>query len=424
MTRMNILTVLFLLLTCSTMMNAQTAAPWPGSGSNSGISWVGYRDANNNLIQDPNDMSPDYIDLVYSTADPASVSVAYDGSVTFYRFQLEASPIASNGSWNNGTWIVQFGSASSTFTGAVYVNVVGNSGTVAVTDGTNTDVIYSFSVNNSSPVGARVMQVSGASTYYLDFQVPLSALWQGTNVNLGLTATTIQSFYYGTSTAAGNPGQISKDFMIGAAVDFSTLTFTGFSQIGTGVLPVELTSFNAYLKAQSVELRWKTATETNNYGFAIERSVDGTEWTEISFVAGAGNSSTPRSYHFSDVRVPQSAGTISYRLRQIDRDGSTEYSPVVMVAVANASRIGITDAFPNPFNPSTTVSYTVGNEGPVRLELMDVTGRSVQTVVSEQHMPAGSHSVMLNAAQLPSGRYFLVLSSSDQRSVHPVILMK
>jgi hypothetical protein len=417
------ISVLLLFFFAASTVPAQTPAPWPGSGANANTNWVAYRDGNNNLIQDPNDMSPDYIDLFYSAADPSSVSVAYDGSVTFYRFQLEASPIRSNGNWNNGTWIVQFGSATAGYMGAVYVNVVGNSGTIAVTDGSSVDVVYSFSSTNTTPAGARVTQVPNASTYYLDFQLPMTALWSGTNTSLGLTASTIQSFYYGTSTAAGNPGHISKDFMIGAAVDFSTLTQTGFTMIGTGVLPVELTSFNAYRKTDAVELRWATATELDNYGFAIERSTDGDHWKEIAFVPGAGSSSTPRSYGYRDSELPHTSASLSYRLRQVDRDGSVEYSPIVMVTAA-AGLHGITDAYPNPFNPSTTVNFTVVQEGPVRLQLADASGRSVLTVIDGERLAAGNHARVLDAGQLPSGRYFLLLTAADAHSVHPVVLMK
>lgn len=424
MTRIFLVLTLATLFACTLTATAQTPAAWPGSGNNASTPWVAYRDANNNLIQDPNDMSPDYLDLYYSAADPSSVSVAYDGSVTFYRFQLEASPIAANGSWNNGTWIVQYGSVTAGYMGAVYVNVVGNSGIVAVTDGSNVDVIYSFSANNATPAGARVMQVPNASTFYLDFQVPITALWSGTNTQLGLTASTIQSFFYGTSAAAGNPGQISKDFMSGASVDFSTLTQTGFTMIGTGVLPVELTSFTAYRKTDAVTLRWNTATELDNYGFFVERAAEDGSWTEIAFVPGAGSSNAPRSYDYRDRAFPRDAARIAYRLRQVDRDGSFEYSPVVMVRATAASPFGITDAYPNPFNPSTTVSFTVATDGPVRLELMDVTGRSVLTVIDGEQLSAGTHARTLNAGPLPGGRYFLRLSGTAAQSIHPVMLVK
>jgi hypothetical protein len=424
MTRIALLTVLITLVAASSAAYAWTPAPWPGSGSNTTLNWVAYRDISNNYIQDPNDMSPDHLDLVFSTSDPAAVSVAFDGYVTFYRFQLEDSPIAKNGSWNNGTWIVQYGSATSGFVGAAYLNVVGQTGTIAISDGSSTDVIYTFSANNTSPNGASVTAVPGSTNYYLDFQIPLAALASGTNTQLGLTANTVQSFYYGTSAAAGNPTQISKDFMIGTTVDFSAIAQSMLSSIGIGVLPVELTSFKAYRKAGVTELRWNTATEIDNYGFAVERSLSGEDWTEIGFVAGSGTSNTPRSYGFTDAALPRDAGSMYYRLRQIDRDGSTEHSSIVMVSLAERSFTGITDAFPNPFNPSTTVSYTVADEGAVRLTMMDVTGRTLLTVVDEAAQSAGSYSVTLNADNLPSGRYFLVFMNKENQSIYPVMLMK
>jgi len=420
MTRLNIL-VLFALLAAPISLSAAVPAVWPASTS--AHQWVAYRDANGIIIQDPDDMSPDYLDIVHSLADPASVRVAFDGSTAFFRMQLQESPIAANGSWVNGTWLVQFGTASSGLAGTLYVNVNGQSGVVGVTDGTNSDVIYSFPASNSAPQGVRVLPVAGASTWYIDFQAPLSALSSGTNVHLGLTETSVMSFYYGTSTASGNPNQISKDLMYGSAVNFSNLTSSTFSSIGGGILPVELTAFQAYAKGTDVQLRWTTATEINNFGFAVERSADGRNWKEIGFVAGAGNSSIERRYAFSDTRI-EAAPAYFYRLRQIDRDGSEEFSPVVMVTFRVVNASVITDAYPNPFNPTTTVNFTLDSESMVTLQLSDAAGRIVQTVLSDAAMSAGTHAVTLNAAQLPSGRYFVLLSTRDTKNVYPVILAK
>lgn len=402
---------------------AAVPASWPAS--NTSHQWVAYRDAASNVIQDANDMSPNYLDIVYSLVDPASVSVSYDGSTTFFRMQLEESPISSNGTWVNGTWLVQFGTALNGLTGALYVNVNGQTGVVAVTDETNTDVIYSFSADNNNPDGVRVTAVPGASTWYLDFQAPLSALNSGTNVHLGLTQNTVMSFYYGTSAASGNPSHISKDLMFGNSVDFSTLSESSFSLIGSGLLPVELTAFHAYAKAGVVQLRWTTATETNNFGFAVERSPDGRIWEEITFVPGAGYSSVERSYSFKDVPGLNS-GMLYYRLRQIDRDGTEDFSPVVVVTLRNASASAsaITDAYPNPFNPATTVNFALEHETTVTLQLSDAAGRIVKTILSNVRMSGGTHAITLHAAELPSGRYFVMLRTAEQQSIYPVVLAK
>jgi hypothetical protein len=207
------------------------------------------------------------------------------------------------------------------------------------------------------------------------------------------------------------------------SADFSTLATGTLDNISVGVLPVELTAFSAYLKSGTVELRWNTATETNNFGFEIERRSGSNDWKSIGFVPGHGNSSSPKAYtHSDDVRTLD--GDISYRLKQIDRDGSTEYSSTVMVRNGAAASVDVLGAYPNPFNPTTTVNFTLEQASTVRLVLCDVTGREVLGVLDGVSLDAGAHSQTISAAGLPSGRYFLVLQSAAGHSIHPVILSK
>jgi len=353
----------------------------------------------------------DQIDFVCTSGAPATAYMAYDGTNVFFRFQLVSDP-RLNGFWSNGKrWIVDFANANGVPTGSVELFV---SGYVAIT--VNRGLEDFFFTNNSG--SSRVRVVQGSSSYFLDFQVRYSTITtQYPGINL------MQPFKVFFSSGVKTPVPALHDYMQGSSVDFSIVeTAFGLASISNGVFPVELTSFHAYRKAQSVQLQWNTATEINNYGFAIERSVDGAEWTERGFVAGAGTSSSPRSYCFSDDDLPLAA-SLSYRLRQIDRDGSCEYSPVVMVA-SSSSHIGITDAFPNPFNPSTTVTFTVASESDVLLTLHDAAGRRVRTVLDQQQISAGTHAVVLNAGDLASGHYFLVLSDGMQRSMRGVVLMK
>jgi hypothetical protein len=234
----------------------------------------------------------------------------------------------------------------------------------------------------------------------------------------------ILSFFYGTSTASGNPNQISKDLMYGASVDFNNLTSSTFSTIGVGLLPVELTSFHVYVKSGVAMLRWITATETNNHGFAIERTTDSRNWNEIAFVAGSGSSSVERRYAYMDAAFPPDATELSYRLRQIDRDGTTEYSPVVTLRLQNHVIAAITDAYPNPFNPTTTVRFSLKEETVASLTITDVSGRSVKTILHGAAMNSGAHAVTVHADDLPSGRYFLVLQTASEQSMYPVVLTK
>jgi len=164
-------------------------------------------------------------------------------------------------------------------------------------------------------------------------------------------------------------------------------------------LPVELTSFTAQAKGTVVTLNWNTATETNNFGFDIERR-DGV-WTKVGFVTGAGTSSSPKDYSFTDKTAN---GTVQYRLKQIDRDGAFTYSDEIEVNILAPSVFLLNQNYPNPFNPSTTISFTLPISGFARLTVFDITGREVKTLVAET-LTAGNYSRVLLASDLTSGMY-------------------
>jgi sugar lactone lactonase YvrE len=144
----------------------------------------------------------------------------------------------------------------------------------------------------------------------------------------------------------------------------------------SSLVPVELSSFSASVTLNNVELNWTTATETNNFGFSIERRSEDSEFEEIGFVKGNGTSTLINSYSFIDSK-PLS-GVVYYRLKQIDLDGSINYSNEVL-----ADNTGLIEGFrllgnyPNPFNPSTTISFTLTEKENVRVLVRDILGSEV-----------------------------------------------
>ncbi len=194
-------------------------------------------------------------------------------------------------------------------------------------------------------------------------------------------------------------------------------------------LPVELVSFTADVRQNSVILNWQTATEMNNYGFEIERSKEKSHWGKIGFVEGNGTSNSPNEYSFTDV-VSQS-GKYFYRLKQIDIDGAYKYSNVVEVIVGSPEKFELRQNYPNPFNPVTTIEYSIPivkakNFSPqqkVELKIYDVLGREIATLVNKKQLP-GNYSVKFDASNLPSGVYIYSLRSGSFVATRKMILLK
>jgi len=175
--------------------------------------------------------------------------------------------------------------------------------------------------------------------------------------------------------------------------------------------PVELVYFAGNLNGNNVDLRWRTETEVNNYGFDIERTKDNSDWLTIGFVEGYGNSNSPKQYNFSDADINQS-GTYYYRLKQIDNDGTYEYSDVVSVEVGVPNNFYLSQNYPNPFNPETSIDFTLPEKQLVSLRIYNTLGELVGELVNEER-EAGSYSVTFDASRLPSGVYIYRLQTSS-----------
>ncbi len=192
-------------------------------------------------------------------------------------------------------------------------------------------------------------------------------------------------------------------------------------------VPVELNSFTVSVSGNDVFLNWTTATETNNKGFEIQKSTVRSQksvpakWEEIGFVNGSGTSTEPKSYSFTNNKV--STGTYSYRLKQIDFNGSFEYSSIVNIAVNIPNEFSLSQNYPNPFNPSTQISYTLPEDKFVTLKVYNALGQQVAELVNEFNK-AGNHSVSFDAANLSSGIYYYRIETGSQTLVRKMLLLK
>jgi hypothetical protein len=199
---------------------------------------------------------------------------------------------------------------------------------------------------------------------------------------------------------------------------------------GTGgiYIPVELTSFTAVVVGNSVQLNWSTASETNNMGFEIERKVfspqfpvSNSEWNIVGYVDGKGTTTEIHNYSFTDQNVV--AGTYAYRLKQIDFDGTLNYSNAVEVDLNGLSTFSLEQNYPNPFNPSTKISWQLPIASHQVLKVFDVLGIEVTTLVDE-YKPAGIYEIDFDAGSLSSGVYIYKLQAGDFVSVKKMLLTK
>ena len=193
--------------------------------------------------------------------------------------------------------------------------------------------------------------------------------------------------------------------------------------LGYEPLPVELTSFAGTLNGNTVTLSWQTATETNNSGFEIERSSSspGAIWDKIGFVEGNGTSTETKNYSFADKNLL--SGKYSYRLKQIDFDGSFEYSEIVNVDVSSPAKYSLEQNYPNPFNPATVIEYSIPEMNHVTIKIFNVLGKEVATLVNEEKS-AGTYKVDFNASNLSSGVYYYTISTGSFSSTKKMMLMK
>ena len=174
-------------------------------------------------------------------------------------------------------------------------------------------------------------------------------------------------------------------------------------------IPVEITSFTALTNDSQIILDWITASELNNRGFEIEQSFDNESFTKLGFIVGSGSTSEQRNYSYTVNNAP--AGLQYYRLKQLDYDGSYEYSPIVEIEGPLPAEFALTQNYPNPFNPSTAITFSLPVDSDVQLSLYNMLGQKVDDLANTQ-LQAGTHKVDFIADGLSSGTYIYVIKAT------------
>lgn len=186
-------------------------------------------------------------------------------------------------------------------------------------------------------------------------------------------------------------------------------------------VPVELASFTASVDDNNVTLSWITASELNNSGFEVERSFDKENYEKVTFVSGNGTTTETNYYSFRlNERFSQ---TVYYRLKQIDYDGSFEYSNFIEVTGTTPNSFSLEQNFPNPFNPTTKINFTLPVESNVKINVYNLLGQKIAEIVNSK-FNSGKHSIEFNGANLASGIYIYKIDAEEFTDIKKMQILK
>ena len=206
---------------------------------------------------------------------------------------------------------------------------------------------------------------------------------------------------------------------------FFDLSNTNFTILDNPI-PVELTAFFAIGVENGVMLKWKTATENNNKGFSVERSINNIDFNGIAFINGNGTTTEVKDYEYADVL--SKPGIYYYRLKQIDFNGSFNYSNSIEFELNGPSVFALSQNYPNPFNPSTMIKFSLPVDSHVRIELFNTLGEKVDEL-SNTDFSIGLHEINFDASDLSNGVYYYTINAkgvdgSNFKSTKKMVLMK
>ena len=191
---------------------------------------------------------------------------------------------------------------------------------------------------------------------------------------------------------------------------------SGSAEIFNQVLPIELNYFKANKLDNYILLNWETASETNNKGFEIQRSMDGAHFSKIAFVDGNGNAQEKNNYSYLDKNATES-NIYYYRLRQMDWDGKTSMSPVEVVYLyENKTTARLS---PNPVDKEANIYLNNNIDETAYLKIFDLSGKLIDS--KKMELWEGANTISLSTSDWKSGTYILSLETTRHRHLFRMV---
>lgn len=183
-----------------------------------------------------------------------------------------------------------------------------------------------------------------------------------------------------------------------------------------GVMPIELSDFSGRQSDNSIQLEWITASEINNSHFVIEHANQSLEFNAIAKVDGAGTTTATQQYRYLHTN-PQVGTNHYYRLKQIDFDGSFDYSEIIVVLMEG--EIDQPSVYPIPATHEVTIKTAIKNTGMYTQTVTDLNGKVVHR--SEMELSSGEQSLKLDINNWSSGQYIYTIHNDKYRITTPII---
>jgi hypothetical protein len=315
----------------------------------------------------------------------------------------------------NNVFVNQRSFANSPLTTANYA--ANYDGSISV--GAIPNFTINFNLYFANGIGGMVISNNGTS--YFDLNTwKSSAFFHDANSVSG----TPDFIAYDNLEGGSSTSIATGDFGLGITIDITNTprvyNLMGAYDLSLAV-PVELLFVEAHKLKNDVMLTWATASETNNRGFEVERSLDGTKFESIGFVKGKMNTTARTNYTYADVNVffAQQTGTLYYRLKQLDNDGQFDYSKTVSVSTKATEQKVTTTLYPNPFKDVLTLHLSSAQSTLADIRIVDMAGMEVNHF--SYQVNEGSSDINLGDNNLKTGIYFVVITINGEKQTHKLI---
>lgn len=238
------------------------------------------------------------------------------------------------------------------------------------------------------------------------------------------TGTGLKGVELGASVTADFDGDLDLDLLITGSDDTGADTGTIYDNTSNNPIPVELVAFTVKQEGNGALLQWTTASEENNAGFEVQQLIGSPGsglYQSLGFVDGAGTTSEAQSYRFRTDALR--AGRHRFRLKQIDLDGSAEYSDVITIGISISEVYRLQPPSPNPAMEGAQIRLTVEQAQTVRVSVLDLLGREVQVPFDGTLSPQTERSIRVGSDLVP-GIYFVRVQGERFRATERLAIIR